>query len=102
MGHIDSEDAASAENDFCFVWDLMERMHADLPPTVECRYIHSLRRLESMTAGSILHRWALFAGGGVSSHAVRVATDFFFHMYGISLPSGLASCARSMKASKPF
>ena len=68
-----------------WAWRLLQRMHESLPPHIEAEYVHSLRRLVSLRGAVPLHRWSMFAGGGVSSKLLQVYDLFLEETYNIHL-----------------
>ena len=70
----------------CYVLELLEALHAELPSTWEVRYVHGLKQFAVHLAGRTLDRWLLFAGGGVSSKALQVASTFLRDRYNIDIP----------------
>ena len=58
------------------MWQVLEAIHSELVVATEVEYVHSLRALAAHTSNEDLGRWAMFAGGAVTSKAMTVVSAY--------------------------
>ena len=68
-----------------WAWKSSDAMHSQPPPPVEVEYLRFLRRMSALRGGLPLHRWYLFAGGGISCKLLQVYDAFLLDRYNIEI-----------------